>query len=231
MFMEINFFEMLLRTTGAFFAILILARIIGKKQLSQLTFFHYITGITVGSIASEIAAQAETPFFDGMISLVWWCVLTIIITRVTLKNKRLRILFDGKPTVMIKNGVIYPSALKKEHLHVDELMMMLREKDIYSLDEVLHVTFETNGEIGVMKKPSSRNVTQQDMQIKPTEVLFFPIEVVSDGKIIYENLHQADLDEQWLMRKLRKKNIENVDDVFFAQLLENGSLFVSKRIN
>ena len=231
MFMEINFFEMLFRTTGSFFAILILARIIGKKQLSQLTFFHYVTGITIGSIAAEIAAQAETPFFDGLISLIWWCVLTIIITVITLKNKRLRILFDGKPTVLVKNGVIFPSALKKERIHIDELTMMLREKEIYSLDEVLHVTLETNGEIGVMKKPSSRNVTQQDMQIKPTEVSYFPIEVISDGKIIYENLHEVDLDEQWLMRKLRKKNIENVEDVYFAQLLENGSIYISKRVN
>ena len=230
MFMEINFFEMLLRTTGSFFAILILARIIGKKQLSQLTFFHYVTGITVGSIAAEIAAQAETPFWDGIISLVWWSVLTILVTIVTLKSKNLRILFDGKPTVLVKNGVIFPEALKKERLHIDELMMMLREKDIYSFDEVLHVTLETNGEIGVMKKPSSRNVTQQDMQIKPTEVLHFPVEIISDGKIIYENLHQANLDEQWLMRKLRKKNIENADDIYFAQLLENGSIFISKHI-
>ena len=229
--MEINFFEMILRATGSFFAILILARIIGKKQLSQLTFFHYVTGITVGSIASEIAAQAETPFWDGLISLVWWCILTIAVTTVTLKSKKLRILFDGKPTVLMKDGVIFPSALKKERLHIDELMMMLREKDIYSLDEVLHVTLETNGQIGVMKKPSSRNVTQQDMQIKPTEVLHFPIEIISDGKIIYENLHEANLDEQWLMRKLRKKNIENADDIYFAQLLENGSIFISKHID
>ena len=229
--MEINFFEMILRATGSFFAILILARIIGKKQLSQLTFFHYVTGITVGSIASEIAAQAETPFWDGLISLVWWCILTIAVTTVTLKSKKLRILFDGKPTVLMKDGVIFASALKKERIHIDELMMMLREKDIYSLDEVLHVTLETNGEIGVMKKPSSRNVTQQDMQIKPTEVLHFPVEIISDGKIIYENLHQANLDEQWLMRKLRKKNIENADDIYFAQLLENGSIFISKHID
>ena len=228
--MEINFFEMILRSTGAFFAILILARIIGKKQLSQLTFFHYVTGITVGSIASEIAAQAETPFFDGLISLIWWCLLTILVTSVTLKNKKLRILFDGKPTVLIKNGVIFPSALKKERLHIDELMMMLREKDIYSLDEVLHVTLETNGEIGVMKKPSSRNVTRQDMQMKPTEVMYFPIEIISDGKIIYENLHEVALDEQWVMRKLRKKNIDSVEEVYFAQLLENGSLHISTRI-
>ena len=229
--MEINFFEMILRATGSFFAILILARIIGKKQLSQLTFFHYVTGITVGSIASEIAAQAETPFWDGLISLVWWCILTIAVTTVSLKSKKLRILFDGKPTVLMKDGVIFASALKKERIHIDELMMMLREKDIYSLDEVLHVTFETNGQIGVMKKPSSRNVTQQDMQIKPTEVLHFPVEIISDGKIIYENLHEANLDEQWLMRKLRKKNIENADDIYFAQLLENGSIFISKHID
>ena len=228
---DVSYLQIAIETVITFFVLLALTRFLGKKQLSQLTFFHYVTGITFGSIAAEIAAQAETPFFDGLIALVWWCGLTIIITLVTLKNKRLRILFDGKPTVLVKNGVIFPSALKKERIHIDELTMMLREKEIYSLDEVLHVTLETNGEIGVMKKPTSRNVTKQDMQIKPSEVSFFPIEVVSDGKIIYENLHEADLDEQWLMRKLRKKNIENVEDVYFAQLLENGSIFISKRIN
>ena len=77
-FFEMNFWEMILRTTFSFIALLVLARILGKKQLSQLTFFHYITGITVGSIAAEIASQHETPFLDGLISLIWWTVLTMV---------------------------------------------------------------------------------------------------------------------------------------------------------
>lgn len=228
--MEINFFEMLMRTTGSFFAILVLARIIGKKQLSQLTFFHYVTGITIGSISAEIAAQAETPFWDGIISLVWWSVLTIFISFLSLKNKKARILFDDKPTVLIKDGVILPKALKKERLHSDELSMLLREKDIFSLDEVLHVTLETNGQIGVMKRPSSRNTVKQDVGVASSEPLYFPTEIISDGHIIYENLAELNLTEEWLLRKLRKKNIDDPSEVYFAQVLENGSLYISLRV-
>lgn len=88
-FIHANFWEMILRTTLSFFILLILARILGKKQLGQLTFFHYITGITFGSIASEIASQEETPFLDGVISLVWWSALTYLMTIITIKSKKL----------------------------------------------------------------------------------------------------------------------------------------------
>lgn len=225
--MEINFWEMIMRTTGSFFAILLLARIIGKKQLSQLTFFHYITGITIGSISAEIAAQAETPFWDGIISLIWWSLLTVFISFISLKNKKARILFDDKPTVLVKDGVILPKALKKERLHSDELTMLLREKDIFSLDEVLHVTLETNGKIGVMKQPGSRNAEKQDVGVANTQPQHFPTEVISEGHIIYQNLTQLNLTEEWLLRKLRKKNIEDLSEVYFAQVLENGSLYIS----
>ncbi len=117
--------------TFIFFALLILARILGKKQLGQLTFFHYTTGITFGSIASEIAAQAETPFIDGLISLIWWSVLTYLMTIITIKSKKARVLIDDKPTIVIQNGLILEAALKQNRLHMDELTMMLREQAIF----------------------------------------------------------------------------------------------------
>ncbi|MGB3102032.1 MAG: DUF421 domain-containing protein, partial [Psychrobacillus psychrotolerans] len=93
-FFEMNFWEMILRSTLSFIALLILARILGKKQLSQLTFFHYITGITVGSIAAEIASQHETPFLDGLISLIWWTLLTWLMSYVSLKIPKVRTMID-----------------------------------------------------------------------------------------------------------------------------------------
>lgn len=130
-FIHAHFWEMILRTTLSFFALLILARILGKKQLGQLTFFHYITGITFGSIASEIASQEETPFLDGMISLVWWSALTYLMTVITIKSKKARVLIDDKPTIVIQKGLILESALQKNRLHLDELTMMLREQAIF----------------------------------------------------------------------------------------------------
>lgn len=225
--MELNFFEMIFRTTGSFFAILILARIIGKKQLSQLTFFHYVTGITFGSIAAEIAAQAETPFFDGLISLSWWTVLTIFISFLSLKSKKMRVLFDDKPIILIYNGIINPQNLKKSRLHTDELTMLLREQSIFSVDEVQFAVFETNGELSVMKKSSMSTATKQDVSASTTPYQYMPTELISDGKIISENLIELGLTEDWLLKKLRKKNIHDVADVYFAQILENGSLYIS----
>lgn len=225
--MEFNFFEMIIRTTGAFFAILFLARIIGKKQISQLTFFHYVTGITFGSIAAEISAQVETPFWDGLVALIWWTVLTILISYLSFKSAKLRVLFDDKPTVLVQNGTILPKNLKKARLSVDELMMLLREQSIFSAADVDYAVFETNGELSIMKKPALETATKQDVKASTTPAQYMPTEVISNGKIILQNLLNLDLTEDWLIKKLKKKNVMKVEDVFYAQVLENGSLYVS----
>ena len=225
--MELNLVEMLVRSTCAFFAILLLARIIGKKQLSQLTFFHYVTGITFGSIAAEISAQVETPFLDGLVSLIWWTILTLFISFLTLKSKKARVLFDDKPTILIQNGVILNEHLKKARIHTDELAMLLREQSIFSFDEVLHAVFETNGELSVMKKPLARTATKEDVNVAAPTPQFLPTELVSDGKVIVENLSELQLTEEWLLKKLSKKNIHSVENVYYVQVLENGSLYIS----
>ncbi|MGE7092404.1 YetF domain-containing protein [Lysinibacillus sp. NPDC048646] len=226
-FFHANFWEMILRTTLSFFALLILARILGKKQLGQLTFFHYITGITFGSIASEIASQHETPFLDGLISLIWWSVLTYLMTIMTIKSARARVIIDDKPTIVINNGLILESALKKSRLHMDELTMLLREQSVFSIQDVQYALFETNGKLSVLPKPSEQAATKQDVKADITPPTYMPTEVVSDGQLIYENLVELELTEDWLTKKLKKQNVNSVEDVFFAQVQANGSLYIS----
>jgi len=226
-FFEVNFWEMILRATLSFFALLILARILGKKQLGQLTFFHYTTGITFGSIASEIAAQAETPFTDGLIALIWWSVLTYLMTIITIKSKKARVLIDDKPTIVIQNGLILESALKQNRLHMDELTMMLREQAVFSVQDVQYALLETTGKLSVLQKPAEQPATKQDVKADVTPPSYIPTEVVSDGQLIYENLVELELTEDWLMKKLKKQNVQSVEDVYFAQVQANGSLYIS----
>lgn len=226
-FQNVHFWEMILRSTLSFSAILILARIIGKKQLSQLTFFHYVTGITFGSIAAEISTNEEIIFWDGLVSLVWWTVLTLLVSYIAIKSSKARVLFDDRPTILIQNGTIIKNGLKKARLHTDEVSMLLREQGIFSFDEVLHAVFETNGELSVVKKPAKSPATKQDVKADVTIPPYIPTELISDGKIITKNLVELDLTEEWLLNKLKKKNIKNIEDVYFAQILENGSLYVS----
>ena len=218
---------MLIRSSCAFFAILILARIIGKKQVSQLTFFHYVTGITFGSIAAEISAQVETPFLDGLVSLIWWAVLTVAVSYISFRSKKARVLFDDKPSIVIKNGVILNNELRKARLHTDELAMMLREQSIFSFDEVLYAVFETNGELSVLKKPLARPATKEDVSVSAPAPQYLPMEVITDGQIIKQNLSDLQLTEDWLVKKLSKKNIHDINQVYYVQVLENGSLYIS----
>ncbi|HBJ00883.1 MULTISPECIES: DUF421 domain-containing protein [Lysinibacillus] len=226
-FIHANFWEMILRTTLSFFILLILARILGKKQLGQLTFFHYITGITFGSIASEIASQEETPFLDGVISLIWWSALTYLMTIITIKSKKARVLIDDKPTIVVQNGLILESALRKNRLHMDELTMMLREQAIFSVQDIQYALLETNGKLSVLQKTSEQVATKQDVKADVSPPTYLPTEVVSDGQLIKENIVELELTEDWVMKKLKKQNVHSVEDVFFAQVQTNGSLYIS----
>ncbi|MBD8027322.1 DUF421 domain-containing protein [Ureibacillus sp. Re31] len=226
-FEHIHFFEMILRSTLAFATILIVARVIGKKQLSQLTFFHYITGITIGSIAAEVSTQHRTDFWDGFTSLIWWALLTLFISFISLKSSRIRVLVDDRPTILIQNGTIIKSGMKKARLHIDELGMLLREQGIFSFDEVHYAVFETNGELSVLKKPANSTATKQDVKADVSLPPHMPTELISDGKINKSNLDELNLTEEWLLNKLKKKNVKDIKNVYFAQYLENGSLYIS----
>ena len=132
-FFEVDFWEMIMRTTFAFIVLLILARFMGKKQISQLTFFHYVTGITIGSIAADIAGETRTPFLNGIISMIWWAALTMLMSYIAFKSKKARVLLDDQPTIVVYEGKIVEASLKKTKLHLNDLAMMLRDKVFFRL--------------------------------------------------------------------------------------------------
>lgn len=218
--------ETLLRSTISFFTILVLARIIGKKQLSQLTFFHYITGITIGSIAAEVSTQHDTHYWDGFIALVYWACLTLIISFLSLNFSKIRLLVDDRPTILIQNGAIIKKGMKKARLHTDELGMLLREQGIFSFNEVHYAVFETNGELSVLKKPSFANATKQNVEADLTLPKHLPTEIITSGKIVRKNLKEIDVTETWVLEKLKEKNVD-IKDVYFAQVLPDDSLYIS----
>ena len=231
-FMDVNLWEMIFRTTGSFAALLILARILGKKQLGQLTFFHYATGIAFGSIAAEMAGQADVPFMDGLVALIWWAVLTLLASYISIKSPKARIVLDGEPSIVIKDGVLLEKKLKSLRLHVDDLLMMLREQSIFSIQDVHYAVLETNGQLSVLKKVGQLEATKQDVQAAVPLPKYIPSEIISDGKIVKKNLIELNLTEEWVLKELRKKGVESVEQVFYAQIQTDGSLYTDlKRKN
>src|SRR5690625_4986657 len=156
-----DFWEMILRATGSFLVLLIMTRLMGRKQISQLTFFNYITGIALGSIAANMASETNIHFLNGLTSLVWWSLLTILVGYIGIKFPKARIALDGQPVVVIKKGKILEEKLKKLRLNIDDLTMLLRDQKVFSVKDVESAIFESNGKLSIMLKEEKHPVTKQ----------------------------------------------------------------------
>ena len=218
----------ILKTTLAFLLLLLIARLLGKKQMSQMTFFNYMTGITIGSLAANIISNDDNSLFEEILGLIWWGALTILLTYATLKSENLRSLVDGEPVILIRNGLLQKNSLKTTRISIEDLSMMLREQYIFSITEVDYAILEPNGKLSVLKKQAKLNLTQEDMNIVNPNPMYLPSQIVIEGKISYENLKDRGLDILWLNRELKKQNINDVNQVLYAELQSDGSLYIDK---
>ncbi|MFD1205773.1 MULTISPECIES: DUF421 domain-containing protein [Sporosarcina] len=228
-FFEFSFWEMIIRATIAFAVLLVLARLMGKKQISQLTFFHYVTGITIGSIAADIAGESETPFMNGLIAMIWWALLTLLMNYIALKSKKARVLLDDTPSILIHEGRLNEQEMKKVRMTLNDLNMMLREQSVFSVSDVNYAILETNGKLSVLKKAGQEAATKTDVKASAKDPKYIPTEIISDGKLIQKNLTELNLTEEWVMKQLKKKGIGQIDQVYYAEVYGDGSLFVDEK--
>lgn len=217
----------LVRGIIGFFTLLILARILGKEQISQLTFFDYITGITVGSIASELTVDLSSRAWPHWVGLITWMALTYLVRVITLKWRYLAKVLEGEPTIVIMKGKIMDDVLKKMNFRISDVLELLRNKDIFDLNEVEYAILESNGELSVLKKAEYLPLTPKDMNIKVTSS-GISTELIYDGVLIEENLRQMNKDKKWLMGELKKHGIKDVSEAFLVTLNDAGSLYVDK---
>ena len=216
----------ILKTTLAFLLLLLIARLLGKKQMSQMTFFNYMTGITIGSLAANIISNDDNSLFEEILGLIWWGALTILLTYATLKSEKLRSLVDGEPVILIREGSIQKNSLKTTRISIEDLSMMLREQYIFSITEVDYAVLEPNGKLSILKKQAKLSLTQEDMNIVTPSPRYLPCQLVIEGKISYDNLKDNHLDISWLNKQLEIQNINDVSQVLYAELQSDGSLYI-----
>lgn len=219
---DVAWLEITLRTTGVFAVLLIMTRFLGKKQMSQLTFFNYITGVTIGNIAGDIASQKAVPYFNGLLSIVWWSLLAIAVGYLSLRSVKVRVVVDGQPTVIIKHGRLSEEAMKRTRLNLDDLSMLLREHGVFKITGVDYAVLEPNGQLSVLKKPELETPTKQDLAIPSLKSQYMPSEIICDGKVVERNLRELGLSRQWLSKKLSGVAPEKV---YYAELQPDGSLY------
>jgi len=215
----------LVRSIIGFFTLLIMARILGKQQISQLTFFDYVLGITIGSIAATLSVDLSSRAWPHWVGLMVWALIVWALQWFTLKYRSAAKYIVGEPTVVIMNGQIMEDAMRTIRYTLGDILEQLRDKGIFDLKQVGFAIVETNGKLSVLLKPEFLPVTPQDLKLTP-QTSGLSTELVYDGVIIEENLKQSNVDQLWLEKELKKKGIANISEVFLAVIDGSGNLYV-----
>lgn len=215
------------RAIIGFFSLLIFARLIGKEQISQLTFFDYIVGITIGSLSGSLTTDLSSRAWPHWVGLITWTALCYLMEKISLKWRYAAKYLEGEPAIVIMNGKIMENVLRKAKYSISDILVLLRNKEIFNLNEVAYAIIEPNGAISVLKKPEYLPLTAKDMNItiKPSGI---GTEIIYDGMVIKENLRQLNKDEKWLYKELKKHGAKDPTEVFLLTLDPGGNLYIDK---
>jgi uncharacterized membrane protein YcaP (DUF421 family) len=215
----------LIRGVIGFFTLLIFTRILGKQQVSQLTFFDYVVGITIGSTASSLTTDLTSRAWPHWVGLFTWTTLCFSLQLITLKSKTAEKYLDGQPTIIIANGKILEKSMKEFRYTIGDLLAQLRDKGIFDLDDVAFAVLEKDGQLSILKKSECDFVSPKDLKLKvsPASIDY---EVIYDGSIIEENLTTINRNEKWLMNKLKKQGISDTSEVFLATYNASSGLHI-----
>ena len=202
----------------------LLTKLLGKKQLSELSFFEYVSGITIGSIAAEVIINTDNKIWHGIIGICVFSLFIYLVEIISVHSKQFRDFAEGSGTVIIKDGKVLEENLKKEHYTTDDLLQLLRGKDIFDLSEVEYAVLEAKGSVSVLPKKDFRPITRKDLGLasvneKETQT------VIMDGEILKESLTATGKNLEWLKTELDKKNI-TIENVFLGQIDTYGELTV-----
>jgi uncharacterized membrane protein YcaP (DUF421 family) len=218
-----------IRTLAGFVILLLFTRATGKKQLSQMTIFTYITGITLGSMIGDMVIHGGIEFMEEILGVVLWGVFSFLVEYIGLKIPFMRVVLDSEPTIVIKRGEIQIKELRKMRLNIDDLTMLLREKDVFTIQDVWYAILEPHGELSVMKKATKQPVLMENMGLQAQNPSYLPGEVITDGNIITKNLLEYGKTEEWLIQELLKRGITSIKQVFYAELSDHDTLFIQKK--
>jgi uncharacterized membrane protein YcaP (DUF421 family) len=191
--------------------------------MSEITYYDYISGITIGAIAGASSANENVSIYNGIIALAIWVFLPMLISYINLKNVTSKRFTGGKPLVLIKNGTLDDAALRKSRYTIEDLLMQLRKKEVFNIFQVEFAILEVDGELSILKKAPHNTVTPQDLNI-PTPYKGITIDLIINGRIIESNLELAKKDRAWLMEELNKKNIKNITNVLYGGFTSESQL-------
>lgn len=210
-----------IRTIVLYILVICAMRIMGKRQIGELQPSELVVAIMISDLATVPVSDIAIPLLSGVIPIMTLIIFEVTISFLTLKSEKARNIITGKPTYLIKDGIIAEKQMRNMRYNIEDLLEELRLKDCPNIADVHTAILETNGELSVVLKSDKRSVTPNDLKIKPNQESI-PLVLISDGKIRFEHLRELNKDIKWLEKKLADRNIKSTKDVFLFSIDSDG---------
>lgn len=207
----------------------LVTKMLGKKQVSQLSLFDYVIGISIGNFAAEMTVNLDSNILHGTIAVIIFGLIAYIISIGTMKSIILRRFFSGMPTLIIEDGKFLKEGLKKVKFDINDFLEQAREQGYFDISEIAYAVMESSGKISIMPKSEYSAVINKDMKIKK-EKASMPASIIIDGNIMEENLKKYGKTRKWLEQQLKNKH-KTVESIFLATIDKNDNLVLFDQTN
>lgn len=206
----------------------VLTKFMGNKEMSQLSMFDYIIGITIGSIAAEMATALESDYIQPLVAMAVYAIIAVIISLACEKSLKTRRFIYGNTLILLNNGKLYPENFKTAKLDLNEFLMQCRVNGYFNLSDIQTAILESNGKISFLPKSTHRPAVPIDFDITPTPATI-NTNIILDGQILHENLRNFGFDETWLQKKLVSQGFEKPEQIFLATLDSENNLSIYEK--
>lgn len=223
----LDLLELILSATASILVLFVLTKIMGYRQISQMSFFDYVIGITIGSIAAEMATNLELQLWKPILAMMIYGSVSIILSFITMKSIKARRIFIGVPVVLIQRGVILPCNLKKVHYDINDLLTDARSAGFFNIGDIQYAIMENTGKVSFLPNSTKRPVTPEDLNFHPVQEHILA-NVIMDGKIMETHLKKIGKDTQWVKNELKLQNL-SAEEVFLAVVDDQNKLTAFKK--
>ncbi len=221
-------FIALFRTVALYALIILGIRLMGKRQVGELEPSELVFTLLIADLAAVPMQDFGIPLLTGVAPIVTLLCVTLLISLCTMRSIRFRALLCGKPSIVVDNGRLCQREMEKNRFTLDELSEELRVQGVSDLTTVRYAILETNGQLTVLLKAAEAPLTAGQAGLRPKES-GLPVWIVSDGRLMAENLRRRGLDEAWLDRELRRRHVKHIKEVFALSVDEQGQVYFAKK--
>jgi len=212
------------------FILFVLTKLMGNREMGQLSMFDYVVSITIGSIAAEMATSLENNFMEPLTAMVIYAIVTILISIINSHSLKARRFIAGKTLILLDKGKLYRANFKKSRLDINEFLMECRSHGYFDISEIETAILEPNGKISFLPKTEKKPASAEAMDLKVQQE-GIPLNVILDGYVIEENLKHAGHDLEWLQKQMKKQHITSAKEIFLATCDKQDNLSIYTKIN